>query len=297
LSKQNERISYGLTIYEKTFGFLLLKTFKFGFFKPDSMHRVIIPVDFSETSLNAARYAAKMLAGKENTLAILYNNYESEDDLDICINYQESLKKEFLRAGVKNVECEREMGGDLIENISRLAHTIRASLIVMGITGKSAIRAAMFGSNTLRLIDKNLYPVMIIPPDATFKGIENVAFASDFKNVEQNTPSVLISSVLEMFHPKLHIVHVNKDVYVSLPIELQEEKAKMENMFNKFKLEFYFITMNDFFEALDNFIRDYDIDVVITVPKHQSNAASIFKTTHTKRLAYHSHIPILAAHE
>lgn len=30
------------------------------------MHRVIIPVDFSETSLNAARYAAKMLAGKEN---------------------------------------------------------------------------------------------------------------------------------------------------------------------------------------------------------------------------------------
>ena len=25
--------------------------------------------------------------------------------LDICHNYQESLKKEFHRAGVKNVEC------------------------------------------------------------------------------------------------------------------------------------------------------------------------------------------------
>lgn len=261
------------------------------------MHRVIIPVDFSETSLNAARYTAKMLAGKEDALAILYNNYENEDDLDICINYQESLKKEFIKAGVKNVECEREMGGDLIENISRLAHTIRASLIVMGITGKSAVRAAMFGSNTLKLIDKNLYPVMIVPPDAVYRGISNVAFASDFKNVENTTPSVLIGSVLEMFNPKLHIVHVNKDIYVSLPVELQEEKKKMQGMFSNFNIDFYFITMNDFFEALDNFIKDYNIDMVITVPKHQSNASSIFKSTHTKRLAYHSHIPILAAHE
>lgn len=261
------------------------------------MHRVIIPVDFSETSLNAARYAAKMLAGKEDALAILYNNYESPDDLDVCIAYQESLKREFLRIGVKNVACEREMGGDLIENISRLAHTIRATLIVMGITGKSAIRAAMFGSNTLKLIDRNLYPVMIIPPDAVFKGLNNVAFASDFKNVEEVTPSVLISAVLEMFNPKLHIVHVNNEVYVSLPAELQAGKDKLAAMFKQFNTEFYFLTMNDFFDALDSFVKDYNIDVIITIPRHQANATSLFKSTHTKRLAYHSHIPILAAHE
>jgi hypothetical protein len=198
---------------------------------------------------------------------------------------------------VINVECEREMGGDLIDNISRLAHTIRATLIVMGITGKSAIRQAMFGSNTLKLIDRNLYPVMIIPPDARYDGIKNVAFASDFKNVEVVTPSALITSVLEMFNPKLHIVHVNKEVYVSLPEEMQTEKEKLKNMFSRFNTEFYFLTMNDFFEAMDRFIKDYAIDVIITIPRHQSNATSIFKTTHTKRLAYHSHIPILAAHE
>jgi K+-sensing histidine kinase KdpD len=238
-----------------------------------------------------------MLAGKENALAILYNNYESQDDLDICINYQESLKREFMKAGVKNVECEREMGGDLIENISRMAHTIRATLIVMGITGRSAIRQAMFGSNTLKLIDRNLYPVMIVPPDATYKGINNVAFASDFKNVEAVTPSALITSVLEMFNPKLHILHVNKEVYVSLPDEIVAEKGKLAKMFENFNTEFYFITMNDFFEAVDNFIKDYAVDIIITIPRHQSNATSIFKSTHTKRLAYHSHIPILAAHE
>lgn len=261
------------------------------------MHRVIIPVDFSETSLNAARYAAQMLAGKEDALAILYNNYETSDDYDIGHNYLESLRKEFIKAGVKNVEYEMEMGGDLIDNIARMAHTIRATLILMGITGKSAIRQAMFGSNTLKLVDKNLYPVMIIPPDAKYKGLNNVAFASDFKNVEDVTPAELITAVLEMFNPKLHIVHVNSEVYVSIPEAMQQEKEKLADMFNRFNTEFYFITLNDFQEAIDNFINDYSIDIIITVPKHQTNSTSLFKMSHTKRLAYHSHIPVLAAHE
>ena len=261
------------------------------------MKKVIIQIDFSETSLNAARYTAQMLAGKDDSTAILYHNYEHADDFDISHNYQESLKQEFIRAGVKNVECENEMGGDLIENISRLAHTVRATLIVMGITGKSAIRQVMFGSNTLKLIDKNLYPVMIIPPDAVYNGISNVAFASDFVNVENTTPSALINSVLGIFNPSLHIVNVSNEHYVSLTTEMQEEKEKLKQMFPNFPTEFYFITMNDFYEAMDNFVKDYKIDVLITVPKHQSNSNSMFKSTHTKKLAYHSQIPILAAHE
>lgn len=261
------------------------------------MHRVIIPVDFSETSLNACRYAAQMFAGKANTTVTLYNNYSNDEDHDVAHNYLESLRKEFLKAGVINVEYEMEKGGDLIDNIARMAHTTRATLIVMGITGKSAIRQAMFGSNVLKLIDKNLYPVMIIPPDAKYTAMANAAFASDFNNIEDTTPSELISSVLEIFNPKLHIVHVNKDVYVSLPEYLEQGKEVFRKMFEKFNIDFYFLTLPDFFDAMDNFVRDYNIDLIITVPKHQSNSTSIFKTTHTKRLAYHSHIPILAAHE
>ena len=215
----------------------------------------------------------------------------------MCLHYQESLRKEFLAKGVKNVECENEMGGDLIENIARLAHTTRATLIVMGITGKSEVRQAMFGSNTLKLVDKNLLPVMIIPPDAAYKGVNNVAFTSDYKDIEATTPAPLITAVLEMFNPMLHIVNVNKEHYVSLTEEIEAGKLVFKEMFKSFKTEFYFITMNSFYDAIDNFVNDYNIDVLITIPKHQSNAVSLFKSSHTKRLAYHSRIPILAAHE
>ena len=189
------------------------------------------------------------------------------------------------------------MGGDLVDNITRLAQSFRATLVVMGISGKSAIEQAMFGSNTLKLVDKNLYPVLIIPPNATYQGINNVAFASDFINVDATTPSVLINAVLEMFDPVLHIVNVNSEHYVALTEEVQQTKEIFNKMFSNYKPEFYFITRNDFLEALDNFVSDYKIDILITIPKHQSNSTSIFKVSHTRQLAYHSHIPILVAHE
>ena len=274
-----------------------VKTCTFTPQQTNAMHKVIIPVDFSETSLNAVRYTAKMLAGRDDIMAIIYHNYETTSDLDISLIYQETLKKEFHRSGVRNVTCEHDMGGDLVENISTLAHSTHAAMVIMGITGKSAIRQVMFGSNTLKLIDKNLYPVMIIPPDASYTGMSNVAFASDLKNVEVSTPAALISSVLSLFNPHLHIINVSKEHFETLPPEMEAEKNKLSEMFSSFRTSFYFITNNDFFEALNTFTKEKNIDVLVTVPKHQSNSNSLFKTTHTKRLAYNSQIPILAAHQ
>lgn len=261
------------------------------------MQRVIIPVDFSETSLNAARYAARMLGWNESITVILYHHYETSEDHDTAAFYLESLKKEFHKAGVRQVSCELEMGGDLTENISRLAHTIRATLVLMGITGKSALRQVLFGSNTLKLVDKNLYPVMIIPPDAVCNGIKHVAFATDFSNVEVSTPAELITAVLTLLNPKLHIVHISQNGHSTLPESMQAEKEKIDDMFNGFNKEFSFIHSADFYEGLDQFVRDNSIDMLVTVPKHPSNAASLFRTSHTKKLAYHSHIPVLAAHQ
>ncbi|MES1219561.1 MAG: universal stress protein [Bacteroidota bacterium] len=261
------------------------------------MHRVIIPVDFSETSLNAARFTTQMLAGKKDALAVLYHNYEKKSELEECTRQLELIKIEMHGKGVARVEIEMEMGGDLIENISRLVHTTRATLVVMGITGRSAFQQILFGSNTLKLVNENIYPVMIIPPHASYRDIKNVAFASDFKDVEATTPSVLINAVLEMFNPMLHIVNVNSEHYVSITEEYQQGKDTLKEMFKDRKTEFYFIGMNDFFEALDNFIKDYKIDLLVTIPKHDSNTRLLFSNSHTKKLVYHSSIPILAAHE
>lgn len=261
------------------------------------MRRVLIPVDFSETSFNAARFAAQMLAGKKDVSVILYHQYQIISERETCITYLESLKKEFLEKGVVAVDYEHEMGGDLVENLDRLIQQKIATVVVMGITGHSSLHDTFIGSTTLKMVEHSICPILIIPPEASFTEIKNVALASEFKEVESTTPIVFIKSILEMFNPFLHIINVNPEYYISINEDYQQEKAKLIKMFSEFKKEFYFLGINDFYEAVDNFVRDYKIDLLVTVPHYHKSISNLFKSTHTRKLAYHSKVPLLAAHE
>lgn len=262
------------------------------------MKDVIIPVDFSDTSLNAARYAADMLSGKPDTRVILYNMFEDEDESDNAGRYLESLKHELLQKGVtNNIECVKEYGDDLINNLATLAYQKNAELIVMGITEKEEWRQLFIGSNTLKMAEQNVCPVMIVPPGSKYSGIKNIALTSDFKDVAATTPVLAIKNILEMFNASLHIVNVDNEHYVSLTDEYLAERAKMQNMFAAFNPEFYFIGMNDFYDAIEQFTKDRNIDLLVIIPKNHSFLDRTFGKSHTKRLAFQSSVPIIAAHE
>jgi nucleotide-binding universal stress UspA family protein len=262
------------------------------------MKDVIIPVDFSETSLNAARYAADMLSGKPDAHVILYNMFTDQDESETAGKYLESLKAELLQKGVAdNIECIKEYGENLIDCLGRLAHQKSAELIVMGISEKDEWQQLFTGSNTLKMTDQNVCPVMIVPYVSKYSGINNIALTSDFKDVEATTPVLAIKTILQMFNASLHIVNVDNEHYVALTEEYLAERGKMLNMFEEFNPEFYFIGMNDFFEAIQQFSRDRSIDLLIVIPKNHSFINRMFSASHTKKLAFHSSVPILAAHE
>lgn len=260
------------------------------------MSDIIIPVDFSETSLNAARYAAAMLSAKTNTRVILYTMFKEEDEAETSGQYLQSLKAELEQKGVLNIETVKEFGTDLIDNLGRLAYQKTAELIIMGITEKEEWRQFFAGSNTVKMAEQNVCPVMIIPQHAKYNGIAHVCLASDFKEVDASTPVLAIKTVLEMFHAHLHIVNVDNEHYVSLTEEYLTERAKMLKMFAEFNPEFYFIGMNDFYEAIEQFSKDKNIDLLIIIPKNHSFINSLFSSGRTRKLAFNTTVPLLAVH-
>lgn len=262
------------------------------------MKDVIIPVDFSETSLNAARYAAAMLSGKPKTRVILYNMFTDEDQADTAGAYLENLKSELLQKGViNNIECIKEYGDDLIDCLGRLAHQKNAELIVMGISEKEEWKQVFIGSNTLKMAEQNVCPVMIIPPISQYNGIKNIALTSDFKDVKSSTPVLAIKNILDIFNANLHIVNVDSEHYVALTDGYLAERATMQSFFADHNPEFYFIGMNDFYDAVEQFCKDRSIDLLIMIPRNRSFIDRLFGGSHTKKLAFKSSVPILAAHE
>ena len=72
------------------------------------MLNVIVPLDFSQTSLNAAHYAANMYKGKADISIILYHFYQDGEDTETAKNYLESLKTElssYVNTIVGMIDC------------------------------------------------------------------------------------------------------------------------------------------------------------------------------------------------
>jgi K+-sensing histidine kinase KdpD len=146
-------------------------------------------------------------------------------------------------------------------------------------------------------METNVCPVMIIPPNSTYKGINNIVLTSDFKDVINTTPALAIKTILEMFNARLHIVNVDSNHYVALTEQYLIEKANMQKLFASFDPEFYFIGTSDFEETITQFAADKNIDLIIIIPKNQTFLDHLFGRRHTKKLAFQSPVPLLAAHQ
>ncbi len=261
------------------------------------MKTIIVPVDFSRTSINTAHYAMKMVTGRQDVSIIFYHAYEKATEATEAQELLEELKGKVAEYGLGNVSVHAEESSDLAEALCRFARHNGASLIVMGLTGKSKLQQLFLSSKTLKIVDKNPCPVLIVPPSATFNQIKNVALTTDFKEVSMTIPRVPIKSVLEIFNPNLHVVNVNSEHYVSLTEEFQAQRNKFADMFAEYKPEFYFIGTYDFHETINQFVNDKKIDLIITIPKSHSFIENLFKPSNTKKLVFESTVPVLAAHE
>jgi nucleotide-binding universal stress UspA family protein len=228
--------------------------------------------------------------------SVLYNDHEGRKK--IMETALESVRIDMLSqaAGI-NVTCFAEEEGSFIDSLERLARHKEADMIIMGITGATPLEQVFIGSNTLSMVSRNICPVMIVPPHATFTGIKNIAFTSDFKDVAESTPVKSLQAVLKLFNPFVHVVNVDADHYVELTDEYKREKEKLDAMLSGYNREYYFIRQYDFIDAINQFVTDHNIDLLLTVPKKHSFLSGLFRSSHTKKLAYHSHVPLIAVHE
>jgi nucleotide-binding universal stress UspA family protein len=264
------------------------------------MTTIIVSTDLSQVADNAARYAAQMVKGIYDVNFILFHVYENDEEKESAGILLDRLKDELQSKHMVKVETRMEEGGDFIDCLEKEARHSDANLVVMGITGKtgkSKLEQVFMGSNTLKMIERNVSPVLVIPATAQYFGVKNVCLLSDFKDVQNSIPDVPIKNVLNLFRPALHIVNVNSEHYVSLTPEFMDERGRLLEMFKDYTPEFYFIGTFDLVETVQTFVADKKIDMLVTVPRNHSFFGNLFKTSKTKQLVYESTVPILSAHE
>ncbi len=272
------------------------------------MEKILAAVDFSDASVNAARYAVQLandLPGASLTLYYTYNKVTAGSDgspLDVDDDDRKAiaesailnLKNTLAADSKKNIEHVVEPG-NVIANLEKYVKYHGVDLIVMGITGSSRLEQMIVGSTTLDVISRDICPILVIPGNAAYRKIAKAALASDLKNVESNTPVVQMEKVLNTINPRLYIVNVTREHH-AVPDEYKAEKEKLQELLWKYNPQSSFVLEEDFEKAVADFVQEYDIDLIITVPKKHGFLKRLFNASHTQKLAYNSQVPILAVH-
>ncbi|HEY8387207.1 MAG TPA: universal stress protein, partial [Parasegetibacter sp.] len=191
------------------------------------MQTIIVPTDFSATSFNAAQYAVQMAASQKEATIVLFHVYDKlvagSDGTPLLVDPEDRRQARIMAlnntrdrlgapANIK-IECIAEEGV-LVEQLNRLTNRLLADIIVMGMNGSSPLERIMIGSNTLNTVHAVNAPVLIIPPSAKWSGVKNIAFASDFKDVESSTPIGMLKKMLDFFKPNLFVVNVDSEHHV-----------------------------------------------------------------------------------
>ncbi len=275
------------------------------------MKTILVPTDFSDSAKNAADYAVALACDLKATRIILYNAYQapvSADpsmpavqlfDIDVLKKSSEdginNFRKELQSKCGDNVTIETKNEFQLlVSGIENICKSENIDVVVMGITGGSKMEEVLIGSNTISVAKHVDVPVIVVPKDAKYKSIQKVGLAFDFKKVIDTTPVTAIKKLLDHTKAELHVLHVSAS---ESKAEENMDNHMLDHLFTSYAPRYHFIHDTHFADAINNFADENGIDMIITIPKKHGLLEGLFKRSHAKALAFHSHIPMMMVHE
>lgn len=277
------------------------------------MQTILVPTDFSATARNAARYAIALAEQFKAKKIILYNAYQVPVSTDptmptLQLFTLEDIKKvseeglahfkgellPFVKEGIA-LETISEFNV-LEEGVEELTERTQTDIIVMGITGGDKVEEVLIGSNTISVAKHAKVPVIIVPADCSFSPIKEVVLACDFKKVVETTPVQPIKDLLDQTGARLFVLNIGNEKQ-PVSAEASFESLMLDTLLEGYHLQYHFLESKDFTEAINQFAQLHQVDLIITIPKKHGWFDGLFKRSHTKMLAFHSHVPLMVVHE
>ena len=192
------------------------------------INRILCPIDFSEYSDHALRYAMKMARWYGATLQVLHvmppltpisNGGLVDAARDLIRQNLKSAVERWQEPGV-DVAAELAESAETSEMIMRRAEALDVDLIVTGSHGRRGVKRMLLGSVVEPLLHRCRQPVLVLPAALDQSRLEQpVAFSRIICAVDFSLPSLTALayalSIAEEADAKLTLVNV-----IELPPEL-----------------------------------------------------------------------------
>ncbi|MFB9056787.1 universal stress protein [Mariniflexile ostreae] len=278
------------------------------------MKTILLPTDFSKNSMNAINYAMCLFKNVTCKFYILNVHKASSfitDDMVVASAsvtiYQTII--DAAKISIENLIADIEKKyenkkhtfqgivdyDDFTDSINQNASINHIDLIVMGTKGASGLEKVLFGSNTVKVMQRCYAPVLAIPDGYKFKAWDVVAFTSSFKALYDPSDLRPLITLAKSTQSKLCVLHIADNT--TLPIEIDKNIDFFNKHFKDVEYQYIEDSEGDICNRIENHINTNNINLIAMMNKKHSFFERLFSTRTIENIAFHITIPFLVMHE
>lgn len=273
------------------------------------MQSIVVPVNFTADSANAARYAADMARaiGAEIHLINVFEIPVSVSQVPLPESVFQGLRENSLQllSGLQAELTIRTVNqvpiftnleiGSIESRLEAFCESRKPLLVVMGATGNH-LPSILDGSNTATALRRLSYPILVVPAGAIFHPVEKIVLACDREDIDSGMPDTLpfLQKLGDLLGARLEVLHVLTTG--------EESAAEAVGEYNVWKTEaavlapeLHFVRQPRVEDGLTEYLGRHPADWVMVFPK--SHSALEFHRSRSRKIMGHCLVPVMSVHE
>ncbi|WP_299364355.1 universal stress protein [Winogradskyella sp.] len=265
------------------------------------MKRILVPVDFSDTSKNALRYAISLFDNDQLEITVLhiYGTQSTALMMKSIDRILISDAEDHMNTLIKEMEAEAPLvvfktklsKNYPVSTISEMASRGNFDFIVMGTKGVSGLKEVFMGSVAGGVVSKSIVPVIVVPLDYELKAIKNVVFAIGDDSIDDIAVLKSLRDIVELHNSHLEILHISEN---GLP-DFKDTISSLEDLnptFTNKKAK-----GEDLNKQLNVHINNNDVDLLCLVNTKKDFFDRLLSGSVTLKQTFNSPVPILVLHK
>jgi len=270
---------------------------------------IIAATDFSEVANNAVNYACSLASAQRTEVMIIHSFIVPVmfSDIPMPVSLMNDAQRD-AEAQMKRLSDSKAalypdvkitgkvIYGDIITVIEEYSeNNYRPWLVVAG-NSSNAENGSWPDSVLIDAFKKLKFPVLGVPPEASFGQVNKLCLAYDNKHRDNDTALQQAADISKRLNATLHVLNVQTDVHNRDNNEYIDDAA--QKILDPSVVHYHFVyESDDINNTVDDFLKVNNIDWLLMIPHKHSFFQGLFHKSHTSSFAKHVRIPILALHE
>lgn len=276
------------------------------------MKKVLVPTDFSPCAANAVDFAvqtAKVLQAEVILLhAFQVDGNLNTDHMGITREFTQTMLGEAyhdieqLKRRIKETEgvdvTSIVYTDSVTESILSATRDKNIDFIVMGTLGASGIKEKLWGSQTGAIIGKTSVPIIVVPAEYKWRPPEKILLMTNYFEKE---PAILdfLFELAGFYQTDVNVAVVTNEDEGAAEIldhgrKISQYELMLKERYKAKALTAAHLFGTDFEQTLQDYLTKNQISILAMVTHKRSFLEGIFHPSMTKRMSYHTKIPLLA---